>query len=112
MKEINKLRENSEELEIIRRNEYQIFGIRGKKDMTYSLCSYTLIKPNHNEFINIWLLIGFALYYWIQLILISAKTKFYDFNNDVDYLLMFIATLGIAVSLTVSALYLTYYPVS
>lgn len=80
--------------------------------MTYSLCSFTIIKPNHNEFVNIWLLIGFALYYWIQLILISAKTKFYDFNNDVDYLLMFVATLGIAVSLTVSALYLIYYPVS
>jgi hypothetical protein len=46
------------------------------------------------------------------LILIAAKTKFYDFNNDVDYLLMFIATLGIAVSLTVSALYLIFYSVS
>jgi hypothetical protein len=46
------------------------------------------------------------------LILIAAKTKFYDFNNDVDYLLMFIATLGIAVSLTVTALYLIFYSVS
>ena len=33
---INKLREKKEELKIIRRNEYQKFGIRVIKDKSYS----------------------------------------------------------------------------
>jgi hypothetical protein len=80
--------------------------------VTILRCTVSIIEWDHNEFINIWLLILFAIYFWIQLILISAKTKFYDFNNDTDYVLMFIATLGIAVSLTVSAVFLTYYPLN
>lgn len=76
------------------------------------MCSQSLYKPWHNEWVNIWLYLGFALYFWIQLILIGTKYKNYDFNNDTDYVLMFIATLGVALSLTVTAVYLCYYPIS
>lgn len=65
MREINKLREADDELDINRRNEYQKFGIRAHKDMNFAKSSYTIIVPHHNEFINIWLLIGFAIYYLI-----------------------------------------------
>lgn len=80
--------------------------------MTFGKCCYSLILPWHNEWVNIWLYIAFAIYFWIQLIFILAKYKLYQLNNDIDWLLMFIATIGIAISLTVSAIYLTFYSIS
>lgn len=80
--------------------------------MSFGKCCYSLILPWHNEWVNIWLYIGFAIYFWIQLVFILAKYKLYQLNNDIDWLLMFVATIGIAISLTVSAVYLTFYSIS
>ena len=41
--------------------------------------------------------------------LIIAKGKEYEFNNEMDYWLMFIATVAIATSLTTTAVYLVFY---
>ena len=41
--------------------------------------------------------------------LIIAKGKEYEFNNEMDYWLMFIATVAIATSLTITAVYLVFY---
>ena len=38
-----------------------------------------------------------------------AKGKEYEFNNEMDYWLMFIATIAIATSLTITAVYLVFY---
>ena len=71
-----------------------------------------------NEFVCIWIYLLFALYFWVQLLLIMIQTKSvgaenstdeYDFNNKEDYELMFIATLGICLSLTMTTGYLIFY---
>ena len=41
--------------------------------------------------------------------LIIGKGKEYEFNNEMDYWLMFIATVAIATSLTITAVYLVFY---
>lgn len=110
--EINKRRKNSDAIPVVLRDRYSEYGIRAHSDMTFGKCCYSLILPWHNEWVNIWLYIAFALYFWIQLCLILAKYKLYKLNNDIDWLLMFIATLGIAISVTISAVYLTFYSIS
>lgn len=67
--------------------------------------------PAHNEWVNIILFIAFAIYFWIVCILLLFK-KGFDFNNEVDYVLLFLASLGIALSLTMTAVYLIFYPIS
>ena len=37
---------------------------------------------------------------------------FYDLEKELDYMLIFLVTFGIASSMTVSAVYLIYYPIS
>lgn len=81
--------------------------------MDFFKCSWSIINPTHNEFVNIWLFIVFAIYMWIQVILILAKVRyFYDLERELDYMLIFLVTFGIAASMTVSAVYLIYYPIS
>ena len=77
--------------------------------MTYWRSLFSCIVPWQNEFLSIWLYIGFATYFWIELCLIMAKGKEYEFNNEMDYWLMFIATFAIATSLTITAIYLIFY---
>ena len=64
----------------------------------------------HNEFIIIWLYIIFAVYFWIQVVLILIKHESYKLSNKPDWVLMFIVTFGIAVSLTTTVVYLIFYP--
>lgn len=110
--EINKRRKNADAIPVVSRDRYSEYGIRAHSDMTFGKCCYSLILPWHNEWVNIWLYLAFALYFWIQLCFILAKYKLYKLNNDIDWLLMFITTLGIAVSVTASAVYLTFYSIS
>lgn len=70
----------------------------------------SLIVPWHNEWLSIWFYIGFAVYFWIETILIMTHTQSsYNFVNHKDYDLMFIATFGIAASLSMTACYLIFY---
>jgi predicted membrane channel-forming protein YqfA (hemolysin III family) len=81
--------------------------------MSVGKCLMSLFYPWQNEFLTTWLYIVFAVYFWVELILIMAMShKEYNFNNITDYYWMFIATLGIAMSLTFTAIYLTFYPLS
>ena len=81
--------------------------------MTWQKCVWSILVPWHNEWLNIWLYIGFALYFWIQSIFIMAHyTKQYKFKYERNWDFMYIATLSIAISLTVTAAYLTLYSVS
>lgn len=53
--------------------------------------------------------IVFASYFWVELCLIMAKGKEYEFNNEMDYWLIFVITFAIALSLTLTAIYLVFY---
>uniref|UniRef100_A0A7S3CRA5 Uncharacterized protein n=1 Tax=Strombidium rassoulzadegani TaxID=1082188 RepID=A0A7S3CRA5_9SPIT len=72
----------------------------------------SMLIPWQNEFVQIWLNIAFAVYFWVQLILVGVRSKEYQFNTDFNYWLMFVATVSIAIFLTVSALYFTFYSMS
>ena len=63
--EINKRRKNADKIPVVYRDRYNEFGIRANPDMTFGKCCYSLILPWHNEWVNIWLYLAFALYFWI-----------------------------------------------
>jgi len=88
-------------------------GIRAHPDMNWTRCSWSIFDYKHVEFLHIWLFVFFALYMWVQVFLILFQVKyFYDLPKEVDYMLIFLVTFGIASSLTVTAVYLIYYPIS
>ena len=110
---INKRRLKGDVIPVVLRDKYQNLGIRAHPDMSVGKCLMGLFYPWQNEFLTTWLYIVFAVYFWVELILIMAMShKEYNFNNITDYYWMFIATLGIALSLTFTAIYLTFYPLS
>lgn len=89
--------------------------------MSMGKCFQSLIMPWHNEWINILLYLVFAVYFWVQLFMIMAGEHSYDFQDDADpngltkqdqFYLMFIGTFGICVTLTMTAIYLTFYVMS
>ena len=43
---------------------------------------------DHNEFIFIWLYIGFAAYFWYQFGLLVAHDDSYGYTKDENYLFM------------------------
>jgi predicted membrane channel-forming protein YqfA (hemolysin III family) len=90
-------------------------------------CFQSLLMPWHNEWVNILLYLIFAIYFWVQLVMIMCGEHSYDFQDDVDMALgidgkglsasdqkylMFIGTFGICVTLTMTAIYLTFYVMS
>lgn len=88
-------------------------GIRAHPFMDWKKSLWSILVPWHNEWINIWLYIGFAIYFWVEAFLIIFKDKKnYKFEKDRDYNLMFLVTIGIAISLTMTANFLIFYSVS
>jgi len=84
--------------------------MRGGPEMTSRKSMKSLIVPWHNEWLAIWFYISFTIYFWFELIdIMSHDRKNYDFINHKDYEYMFIATLGIAISLTMTTTYLIFY---
>ncbi len=65
--------------------------------------------PWHNEWVNIIIYLVFAIYFWIELIMIMCENKNYDFANVEDFYFMFVGTIGICLSLTATVVYLTFY---
>lgn len=91
------------------------YGIRANSPdgMSFMRCLQSLIAPNNNEFINLYIYLGFVIYFWIQLFLIMFEDKdYYDFNNEFDYYYEFIITFGVVVSLTFTFFYYLLYPMS
>ena len=81
--------------------------------MTAGRCTVSVFRPSQSDFVNIWLFLGFAAYEWSQCIFVIAKIKkYYDLPNDTDYNLVFLCTFGVAISMTATAIYLIYYPIS
>ena len=76
-------------------------------------CLLSLFLPWHNEWLLIWIYLVFAIYFWVETILICAHAKSqYDFTGEYDWDLMFVATFVMAVCLTCTAIYLIFYPIS
>jgi len=69
--------------------------------------------PHSNEFLSIWIYLVFAAYFWVESILIICKYRDYEFEDfSYEYFYMYIATWGIAFSLTATAVYLMVYSMS
>jgi hypothetical protein len=75
--EINKRRKNNDKIPIVYRDKNSEYGIRANQNMNFAKCCYSLILPWHNEWVVITLYLVFAIYFWIQLILISFHNKYY-----------------------------------
>ena len=68
--------------------------------------------PNSNEFIFIWLYIGFVVYFWVQSAFLIVEDETYGFKDPSSYRLMGAATITIALSLTITLIYLIFYSMS
>ena len=71
-----------------------------------------MFMPNCNEFIFIWLYIGFVVYFWVQTVFLFLQDESYGFKDPASYKLMAFATLTISVSLTTTLIYLIFYSMS
>ena len=80
--------------------------------MDSNKCLKSIIIPWHNEFIAIWLYIGFGLYFWVETFLCIAHSSRFKFINQHNYEFMFLALLGISLSLTATAIYIIFYSIS
>lgn len=80
--------------------------------MTATKCTWSLLVPWHNDFLTIWLYISFALYFWIEAKFIRSRNHVYHFKFKPNFDFMFLATLGMAISLTCTAIFLIFYPIS
>lgn len=56
-----------------------------KEDLAISSSFWSLLVPWHNEFIALWLLIGFAIYFIVTLVLICTRDSTYVFKYHQDY---------------------------
>lgn len=107
--------EELEEVPVIKRDKdfNYTYGIRAHPNMNWKRSLWSVLVPWHNEWFNIILYLAFSIYFWIQLGFIVAKNKKqYYFERDREYNLMFIVTLGMAVSVSMTCCYLIFYPIS
>lgn len=77
---INKRRLRKDLIPILLRHDHSTLGIRANENMTWLKCLYSMVLPWHNEFIGIWIYLIFAIYFWVETILVGIKSKEYDFN--------------------------------
>ena len=113
--ETNKELEEKDEIPVVKRDPdfEQTVGLRAHPDMTWKKCLWSVLVPWHNEWLNIWLYIGFAIYFWIEAaFIVFHSRKQYNFKYERNWDFMFIGTLSIAISLSVTAAYLILYSVS
>jgi len=68
--------------------------------------------PHQNEFIFIWLYFGFAVFFWIQVVLLINHDDAFGYKTEEYYTYMLVATLAVALSVTVTLLYLIFYSMS
>lgn len=70
----------------------------------------SLIVPWHVEWLSIWLYLAFAIYFWLQCCFLFGESHSqYKFTARADYQVMFVAAFGIALSLSVTSVYLVFY---
>lgn len=87
-------------------------GIRAHPEMNAWKCIKSMFMAWHAEFTTIWLYLGFATYFWINVYLIAIHDDWYGYKQEEYYTYMLIVTLAIAISLTISAAFIIFYPIS
>ena len=100
-------------IEIVKKHEEVNLGIRAHPEMTVGKCLKSVFMPHQNEFIFIWLYLIFAITLWVYVgLLVSHDEGTYGFRKDENYGWMLVATLPVAISVTVSLIYLVFYSMS
>lgn len=100
------------EIEIVKKHSEVDLGIRAHREMTFGKCLISIFMIDHNEFIFIWLYLGFAIYFWVQFGFLVAHDDSYGYKRENYYFFMAWATFVLALSLTVSVIYLIFYSIS
>jgi predicted membrane channel-forming protein YqfA (hemolysin III family) len=73
---------------------------------------WSLFVPWHNEFIALWLLIGFLIYFIVTLVMICSRDKIYVFRYHQDYEQLFLYTFGVIFCLMCTIAYILFYSAS
>lgn len=87
-------------------------GIRAHPDMNPWKCIKSMFMAWHAEFTTIWLYLGFAVYYWVNVYLLIIHDDYYGYMQDDYFTDMLYVTLAIAISLTITTAYIIFYPIS
>jgi FtsH-binding integral membrane protein len=112
---INKKRvsEGLPKIEIVKKHFDVDLGIRAHTEMSFGKSLKSIFIPHHNEFIFIWLYLGFAVYFWVITgLLIAQDEKTFEFKSQDSYNYMLIAALVVAVSVTITLFYLVFYSIN
>ena len=99
-------------IEIVKKHSEVDLGIRAHTNFTFGKSLMSIFMIDHNEFIFIWLYIGFAAYFWYQFGLLVSQDESYGYTNQENYLFMQAATFGLALCLTISLIYFIFYSIS
>jgi len=87
-------------------------GIRAHPEMDAWKCIKSMFMAWHAEFTTIWLLLGFALYFLIQIYLICMHDGSYGYKEEGYYTYMLILNVAILVSVVFSAIFIIFYCIS
>jgi len=122
LKRENEERDSEDELPCIKRLRHDdvrsrdTYGIRSHPSFSRPIGWAFILKsfyvPWHNEFLSLWFYLIFAIYFWVQTFLIMGHEHHYVFVKQHDFDFMWIACLGISVSLTCTFVYLLFYSLS
>ena len=68
-------------IEIVKKHPDVDLGIRAHPQLGIGKCLLSIFMPHHNEFIFIWLFLGFTLYFWIEAILAITESPTFGLKN-------------------------------
>lgn len=105
-------RKGKPHIQIVKRYIEMEMGIRAHPEMNAWKCIKSMFMAWHAEFTTIWLYLGFATYFWINVYLIATRNDWYGYTQDDYYTYMLILTIAIAISLTITTCYIIFYPIS
>ena len=81
-------------------------------ELKLSQLFWSILVPWHNDFIAIWLYIGFFFFFFVSLFMIMCHASLYKMKYHEDYDYLFISAFGATTSLAISVVYLVLYPKS
>jgi hypothetical protein len=88
----------------------QQFGIRAHRELDFMDCFMLSWWPMQNEFLPTLIYLGFALYFWVTVCLISNEVGIYGtLRDDNSTLQIFFVTFSIALSLSITAVFIIFY---
>jgi hypothetical protein len=89
----------------------QRFGIRANRNLDFEDCFWSIFWGTQNEFLAIWIYIAFTLYFWIETFMIVSKAGVYEtVMKDESLIEIFFVTFSMAISFSITTVYLIFYP--